>query len=229
LTRPPSRRQIDAEHRRLDQQLLAHLDAGETQEAIRLEPRYRDLSRRARAPELLGYFLLDIGDAHYDKEAYGEALKYYLAGLSELGADPLEQGVAGLQVAFCYSFQRRHEEAFKWLDRCLENRAFYQNGRAAAFSEMARIEVERHQRYPESVYHYLCALELYNPRKPFYGAEGHQASLFGLAATFDEARMPDHARTYYRRVIQFGHAEYGYVQEARTGLERIEKIPDPLP
>ena len=229
MTRPLSRRQIDAEHRRLDQQLLSHLDAGEIREAIRLEPQYRDLSRRAAAPELLGYFLLDIGDSHYDREIYAEALKYYLAGLSELGADPLEQGVAGLQIAFCYSFQNRTEEAFKWLDRCLENRAFYQNGRAAAFSEMARIEVERHQRYPESIYHYLCALELYESRKPFYSAEGHQGTLLGLAATFDEARMPENARTYYQRVIKFGHAEYGYVKEARTGLERLEKIPDPLP
>ena len=96
-------------------------------------------------------------------------------------------------------------------------------------SELARIEVERHTRSPESVYHYLCALELYDRRKPFYNAEGHQASLFGLAATFDEARMPDHARIYYRMVIRFGHAEYGYVQEARTWLERLEKVPDPLP
>ncbi len=137
--------------------------------------------------------------------------------------------MASLQIAFCYSFQRRYEEALKWLDRCLENRAFYQNGRAAAFSEMARIEVERHQRSPESIDHYLCALELYDRRKTFYSAEGHQASLFGLAATFDEARMPYHARTYYRLVIRFGHAEYGYVREARTYLERLEKIPDPLP
>jgi len=229
LARIPSRRQIDTEHRRLDQQLLAHLDAGEIREAIRLEPQYRDIARRAGAPELLGYFLLDIGDSYYDREVYGEALKYYLAGLSELGADPLEQGVAGLQVAFSYSFQNRYEEALKWLDRCLENRTFYQNGRAAAFSEMARIEVERHQRYPESVYHYLCALELYEPRKPFYSAEGHQGTLLGLAATFDEVRMPDHARTYYQKVIKLGHAEYGYVKEARLGLERLEKIPDPLP
>jgi len=229
LTKPLSRRQIETEHRRLDQLLLARLDAGETREAIRLEPQYRDLSHRARAPELLGYFLLDIGDAHYDREAYGEALKYYLAGLSELGADPLEQGVAGLQVAFCYSFQNRTEEALKWLDRCLENRAFYQNGRAAAFSERARIEVERQQRYPESVYHYLCALELYDPRKPFYSPEGHQGTLLGLAATFDEARMPDLAGAYYRKVIKLGHPEYGYVKEARLGLERLEKIPDPLP
>jgi tetratricopeptide (TPR) repeat protein len=229
LPKNPSRRQIDTERRRLDQELLSLLDAGQTLEAIRLEPRYRDLARRASAPELLGYFLLDIGDAHYDKEAYGEALKYYLAGLSEMGSDPLEQGVASLQVAFCCSFQNRYEEAFKWLDRCLENRAFYQNGRAAAFSERARIEVERRQRYPESVYHYLCALELYDPKKPFYSAEGHQSTLYGLAATFDEARMPDQARAYYQRVIKFGHAEFGYVKEARTDMERLEKLPDPLP
>jgi len=225
----PSRRQIDTERRRLDQQLLSLLDAGRIREAIRLEPQYRDLARRARGPELLGYFLLDLGDAHYDKETFGEALKYYMAGLSEMAADPLEQGVAELQIAFCYSFQHRHEEAFKWLDRCLENRAFYQNGRAAAFAERARIEVERHQRYPESIYHYLCALELYNPGKPFYSEEGNQAALFGLAATFDEARMPDHARTYYQKVVKFGHAEYGYVKEAQSGLEGLEKIPDPLP
>jgi tetratricopeptide (TPR) repeat protein len=229
VARNPSQRQIDAERRRLDQELLTLLDAGNTREAIRLEPRYRDLARRARAPELLGYFLLDVGDSHYDKEAYGEALKYYLAGLSELGADPLEQGVASLQVAFCYSFQHRYEEALRWLDRCVENRTFYRNGRAAAFSERARIEVERRQRYPESVYHYLCALELYDSKRPFYSAEGHQATLYGLAATFDEARMPDHARAYYQKVIKFGHAEFGYVEEARTGLERLEKIPDPLP
>ena len=74
MTKPPSRRQIEAEHKRLDKELLSHLDAGETQQAIRLEPRYRDLSLRAKAPELLGYFLLDIGVAHYDKEAYGEVL-----------------------------------------------------------------------------------------------------------------------------------------------------------
>lgn len=229
MSKIPSRRRIDAERRRLDQQLLAHLDAGEIKEAIRLEPRYRELSRRAGAPELLGYFLLDLGDVHYDKETYPEALKYYLAGLSELGADPLEQGVASLQVAFCYSFQHRYEEALKWLDRCLENRAFYQNGRAAGFSERARIEVERHQRYPESVHHYLCALELYDPRKPYYSAEGHQATLYGLAATFDEARMPTHARTYYQKVVKFGHPEFGYVKEARAGLEHLEKTPDPLP
>ncbi len=229
MEKHPSRRQIDSERRRLDQELLSLLDAGQIREAIRLEPKYRDLARRARAPELLGYFLLDIGDAHYDKEAYGEALKYYLAGLSEMGADPLEQGVAALQVAFSYSFLRRHDEALKWIDRCIENRAFYQNGRAAAFSERARIEVERHQRYPDSVYHYLCALELYDPRKPFYSPEGHQSTLYGLATTFDEARMVDHARTYYQKVIKFGHEEYGYVQEARTDLDRLEKTPDPLP
>jgi tetratricopeptide (TPR) repeat protein len=229
LAKNPSRRQIDIERRRLDQQLISLLEAGQTREAIRLEPRYRDLAQRARAPELLGYFLLDIGDNHYDREEYTEGLKYYLAGLSELGSDPLEQGVASLQVAFCYSFQSRFEEAMRWLDRCLENRAFYQNGRAAAFSERARIEVERHQRYPESIYHYLCSLELYHPKKPFYSAEGHQATFFGLAATFDEARMPDLARVYYQKVIQFGHAELGYIKEARTCLERLEKFPDPLP
>ena len=58
---------------------------------------------------------------------------------------------------------------------------------------------------------------------------GNQATLFGLAATFDEARMPDHARTYYQKVIKFGRAEYGYVKEAQSGLEGLEKIPDPLP
>jgi len=229
LDKSPSRRQITVERRHLDQRLLAHLEGGRILEATRMEPEYRSLSRRAGAPELLGYFLLDIADAHYDKESYGESLKYYLAGLSELGTDPLEQGVASLQVAYCYSFQHRYEEATRWLDRCLENRSFFQNGRAAAFSERARIEAERHQRYVESVYHYLCALELYDSRKPFYSPEGHQGTLYGLAATFDEARLPDHARIYYQKVIRFGHPEYGYTKEAQTGLERIERIPDPLP
>ncbi len=194
-----------------------------------MEPRYRSLAEKARAPEMLGYFLLDLGDAHYLKEAYGEALKYYLAGLSDLGADSLEQGVASLQIAYCYSFQHRFEEAVKWLDRCLENRAFYPNGRAAAFSERARIEVERQQRHAEAVYHYLCALELYDPRKPFYSPEGHQGTFFGLALTFDECRLTSQARSFYQKVVRFGHPEYGYTKEAQEGLERLEKLPDPLP
>jgi tetratricopeptide (TPR) repeat protein len=229
LAKSTLQRRLDADRRRLDQQLRSRLDARQIPEALRLEPEYRDLSRRARAPEILGYFLLDIGDAHYDKEAFGEALKYYLAALSELGDDPLEQGVASLQIAYCYSFQRRHEEAIRWLDRCLENRPFYPNGRAAAFSERARIEVERHQRYPEAVYHYLCALELYDSRKPFYSAEGHQGTLYGLAVTFDEVRLPSQARFFYKKVIRFGHPELGYLQEAKRDLERLEPLPDPLP
>ena len=223
-----SRRQVDAERRLLDQELIAHLDAGRVQEAIRMEPRYRSLARRADAPELLGYFLLDIGDAHYENEKYGEAVKYYLAGLSELGSDPLEQGVASLQVAYCYSFQHRYAEALKWLDRCLENRSFYQNGRAAAFAERARIEVEQHQRYPLAIYHYHCALELFDRRKPFYSLEGHQGTFFGLAATYDEAGLPSHARESYRKVIRLGHPEFGYVKEAQEGMARLEEIPDPL-
>ena len=229
MEKPPTRRQVDSERRRLDQRLFTHLDAGEIREAVRLEPEYRALARRARAPELLGYFLLDLGDAHYEKEQYGEALKYDLAGLSEMGSDPLEQGVGALQVAYCYSFLRRVEEALRWLNRCLENRSFYPNGRAAAFAERARLEVERHQRYPESIYHYLCALELYDSRRPFYSAESHQGALYGLALTLDEARLPAQARLYYRRVIQFGHPEFGYVEEAKSGLARLESVPDPLP
>jgi tetratricopeptide (TPR) repeat protein len=229
MDKPLSRRQVDQERRRLDQRMLVHLDSGQIKEAIRMEPEYRDLARRAHAPELLGYFLLDLGDAHYDKEVYPEALKYYLAGLSELGNDPPEQGVASLQIAYCYSFQRRSEEALKWLDRCLENRDFYQNGRAAAFAERGRLEVERYQRYAESIYHYLCAVELYDPRKPFYSPEGHQGVLYGLALTLDEARLPLQARAYYQKVIRFGHPEFGYVKEAQGGLQRLEKLPDPLP
>jgi tetratricopeptide (TPR) repeat protein len=227
--KPPTRRQIDSERRRLDQRLFAHLDAGELRDAFRLEPEYRELARQARAPELLGYFLFDIGDARYEKEEYPEALRYYLAGLSEMGSDPLEQGVAALQISYCYSFLHRYEEAMRWLNRCLENRSFYANGRAAAFAERARLEVERHQRYPDSIYHYLCALELYDAKKPFYSAEGHQGALFGLALTFDEARLSAQARSGYRKVIQFGHPEFGYVKEAETSLKRLEKIPDPLP
>ena len=117
MVKPPLQRKLDAERRRLNQRFRSHLDAGHIPEALRLEPEYRDLAREAHAPEVLGYFLLDIGDAHYDREAFAEALKYYLAGLSELGSDPLEQGVASLQIAYCYSFQRRHEEAIRWLDR----------------------------------------------------------------------------------------------------------------
>ena len=229
MDKPPSRRQVDLERRRLDQRMLAHLEAGEIREALRMEPEYRELARRAEAPELLGYFLLDLGDAHYDKEDYTESLKYYLAGLSEMGNDAMEQGVASLQIAYCYSFQRRSEEALRWLDRCLENRDFFQNGRAAAFAERARLEVERYQRYPESVYHYLCAVELYDPKKPFYSPEGHQGALFGLALTLDEARLPAQAKTYYQRVIRMGHPEYGYVKEAENSLQKLEKFPDPLP
>jgi tetratricopeptide (TPR) repeat protein len=224
-----TRRQVDLERRRLEQRLMDHLDAGAIQEALRMEPEYRALSGRAGAPELLGYFLLDLGDAHYDKENYPEALKYYLAGLSELGNDPREQGVASLQIAYCYSFQRRFEESQRWLDRCLENRDFFQNGRAAAFAERARLEVERYQRYPESIYHYLCAVELYDPRKPFYSPEGHQGALFGLALTLDEAHLPAQAKLYYQRVIRMGHPEYGYLKEAENGLNKLEKTPDPLP
>lgn len=228
MAKLPSRRQVNAERRRLDQELLAHLDAGRIAEAIRLEPGFRSLAQRAGAPEFLGYFLLDIGDAYYSGENYGEALKYYLAGLSELSADPLEQGVASLQIGYCYSFQRRFEEALKWLDRCLENRSFHQNGRAAAFSEIGRIEVERHQRYPESVYHYLCAVELYDARKPFYSPEGHQGTLFGLAATLDESGLFSLARNYYLKVIRFGHRDFGYVEEAEIGLKQLRDVPDPL-
>ena len=229
MTQPLSRRQVDLERRSLEQRLLAHLESGQIKEALRMEPEYRALSRRANAPELLGYFLLDLGDAHYDKENYSEALKYYLAGLSELGNDPGEQGVASLQIAYCYSFQRRFEEAQRWLDRGLENRDFFQNGRAAAFAERGRIEVERYQRYAESIYHYLCAVELYDSKKPFYSPEGHQGALYGLALTLDEARLPGQARTYYQRVIKFGHPEFGYLKEAKSGLERLEKLPDPEP
>lgn len=229
MAKPLDHRRIDTERRKLNEQLWRSLEAGQVPEAIRLEPEYRRLAERAKAPELLGYFLLDIGDAHYDRQAYREALKYYLAGLSELEADPLEQGVASLQIAYCYSFERRYEEALRWLDRCLENRSFYQNGRAAAFSERARMEVERYQRYAEAIYHYLGALELYNGRKPFYSAEGHQGTLYGLAATFNEARLPSHALFYYKKVIRFGHPEFGYVRDARRDLDRLEKISDPFP
>jgi hypothetical protein len=37
-----------------------------------MEPEYRELARRSGAAELLGYFLLDLGDWHYDKEKYQE-------------------------------------------------------------------------------------------------------------------------------------------------------------
>ena len=224
-----TRRQVDRERKRLDQRMLAHLDAGEIREAIRMEPEYRELARHAGAPELLGYFLLDLGDWNYDKEKYPDALKYYLAGLSELGGDPPEQGVASLQIAYCYSFQRRAEEALRWLDRCLENRDFYQNGRAAAFAERGRLEVERYQRYPESIYHYLCAVDLYDAKKPFYSPEGHQGALFGLALTFDEARLVSHARNYYQKVIRMGHPEFGYMKEAENSLQKLEKFSDPVP
>jgi tetratricopeptide (TPR) repeat protein len=224
-----TRRQVDRERKRLDQRMLAHLDAGEIREAIRMEPEYRELARLSGAPELLGYFLLDLGDWNYDKEKYQDAVKYYLAGLSELGGDPPEQGVASLQIAYCYSFQRRVEEALRWLDRCLENRDFYQNGRAAAFAERGRLEVERYQRYPESIYHYLCAVDLYDAKKPFYSPEGHQGALFGLALTFDEARLVTHARSYYQKVIKMGHPEFGYMKEAENSLQKLEKFSDPLP
>jgi len=223
-----SRRQVELERRRLDQRMQGHLEAGELKEAMRMEPEYRELSRKAGAAELLGYFLLDLGDGHYDKEDYAEALKYYLAGLSELGNDPAEQGVASLQIAYCYSFQRRAEEAIRWLDRCLENRDFYQNGRAAAFAERGRLEVERYQRYPESIYHYLCAVDLYDAKKPFYSPEGHQGALFGLALTLDEARLTHQARTYYQKVMRMGHPEYGYLKEAESSLRKLEKFSDPL-
>jgi len=229
LAKNPTRRQVELERRRLDQRMLAHLEAAELPEAIRMEPEYRELARRSGAAELLGYFLLDLGDWHYDKEKYQEALKYYLAGLSELGSDPPEQGVASLQIAYCYSFQRRAEEALRWLDRCLENRDFYQNGRAAAFAERGRLEVERYQRYPESIYHYLCAVDLFDSKKPFYSSEGHQGALFGLALTLDEARLTAHARNYYQRVIKMGHPEFGYLKEAESSLQKLEKFSDPLP
>jgi len=224
-----TRRQVDRERKRLDQRMLAYLEAGEIREAVRMEPEYRELARSAGAPELLGYFLLDLGDWNYDKEKYQDALKYYLAGLSELGGDPPEQGVASLQIAYCYSFQRRAEEALRWLDRCLENRDFYQNGRAAAFAERGRLEVERYQRYPESIYHYLCAVDLYDSKKPFYSPEGHQGALFGLALTLDEARLITHARSYYQKVVRMGHPEYGYLKEAENSLQKLEKFSDPLP
>jgi tetratricopeptide (TPR) repeat protein len=229
LAKSISRRRVELERRRLDQRMLAHLDAGALKEAVRMEPEYRELARQADAPELLGYFLLDLGDAHYDQENYVEALKYYLAGLSELGNDSPEQGVASLQIAYCYSFQRRAEEAIRWLDRCLENRDFYQNGRAAAFAERGRLEVERYQRYPESIYHYLCAIDLYDPKRPFYSPEGHQGALFGLALTLDEARLTNQARAFYQKVIRMGHPEYGYQKEAENSLRRLEKFSDPLP
>jgi tetratricopeptide (TPR) repeat protein len=229
MTRPTTRRALESERRALDARLYELLDAGRIPEAIRMEPEYGKLARRAGAPEVLGYFLLDIGDAHYGKENHAEALKYYLAGLSELGNDPVEEGVGMLQVAYCYSFLNRTEEALKWLDRCLENRSFHQNGHAAAFSERARIEVERQRRYPEAIYHYLCALDLYEPKRPYYSAEGHQGTLYGLALTLDESGLTGLARSYYQKVVKMGPTDSSYAKEARSALQRLPRFSDPVP